>query len=354
MTSPHQGPGMWQQGNREQALDWLANLDPRQQQALQRSIQAHQALAPIYNATSRVIQSAQRTAARLSDYAQRLASSARNLGQSAVAAGQTAVAAGQSAVDRTLDRGAAAVDRTIERGAAAVDRTLERGQAVVDRTVEGGQEAVARLTEMGQRGRDNVAGAAEWTAAAATGVAYRAIDGATAAGRGIAGAGRQVAAAGRQAVEAGQNAVGKVSRWFKEKQTNTSVRANAARAAFQAFRTDPALQNTVSPKDVKVLSEQAAAIGTAKNWDELNAAIQQFGQSAERLGGQTATPQAAGQATAAEKANNPAWALQGTAHPHGAVTQTPATAQATSPAQVQGEAAKQTGGKHRAGPETER
>ncbi|TDU91403.1 hypothetical protein EV138_5009 [Kribbella voronezhensis] len=309
MTTPHQGPGMWQQGNREQALDWLANLDPRQQQALQRSIQTHQALAPIYNATNRVIQSAQRTAARLSDYAQRLASGARTLGQNAVAAGQTAV----------------------------------------DRTVEGGQEAAARLTEMGQRGRDNVAGAAEWTAAAATGVAYRAIDGATAAGRGIADAGRQVAAAGRQAVAAGQNAVGKVSRWFKEKQTNTSVRANAARAAFQAFRTDPALQNTVSPKDVKVLSEQAAAIGTAKNWDELNAAIQQFGQSAERLGGQTP------QATAAEKANNPAWALQGTTHPRGAVTQTPATAQASAQVQQnQGEAAKQTGGKHRAGPETER
>jgi hypothetical protein len=329
MTSPYQGPGMWQQGNRDQALDWLANLDPRQQQALQRSIQTHQALAPIYNATNRVIQSAQRTAARLSDYAQRLASSARNLGQSAVAAGQTAVAAGQS----------------------AVDRTLERGQAVVDRTVEGGQEAVARLTEMGQRGRDNVAGAAEWTAAAATGVAYRAIDGATAAGRGIADAGRQVAGAGRQAVEASQNAVGKVSRWFKEKQTNTSVRANAARAAFQAFRTDPALQHTVTPKDVKVLSEQAAAIGTAKNWDELNAAIQQFGQSAERLGGQTP------QATAAEKANNPAWALEGTTHPRGAVTQTPATAQTTSNAQVQqnqGEAAKQSGGKHRTGPETSR
>ena len=185
--------------------------------------------------------------------------------------------------------------------------------------------------------------AGEWTAAAATGVAYRAIDGATAAGRGIADA-------GRQAVAAGQNAVGKVSRWFQEKQTNTSVRANAARAAFDAFRTDPALQRTVSPKDVKVLSEQAAAIGTAKNWDELNAAIQQFGQSADqRLGTPTA------QTTAADKANNPAWALQGTADARGAVTKAPTTQTTGTPGQQNpNEPAKSTGGKHRAGPETER
>ncbi|QNE18561.1 hypothetical protein F1D05_12415 [Kribbella qitaiheensis] len=353
MTTPHQGPGMWQQGNRDQALDWLANLDPRQQQALQRSIQTHQALGPIYNATNRVIQTAQRTAARLSDYAQRLASSAQ-----------------------------------------------------VNRAVEFGQNVAAQATELGQRGRDNVTEAVGRTTAAVTNAGNRAIDGATAAGRGIADgataagrglatAGRQVAATGRQAVEAGQNAVGKVSRWFKEKQSNTSVRANAARAAFQAFRTDPALQQTVSPKDVKVLSEQAAAIGTAKNWEELNAAIQQFGQSADqRLGvpsqnaqganaqgtdGQSANAQStatqgtatqgtsgqgtsgqgtSGQASAAEKASNPAWALQGTTDPRGALTQNVGGqapgGQAAGGQGQQGEAAKTTGGKHRSGPETER
>jgi hypothetical protein len=265
-----------------------------------------------------------------------------------VAAGQNAVAAGQN----------------------VVDRTVERGQNVVDRAVERGQDVAARATEMGQRGRDNVGAAAEWTAAAATGVAYRAIDGASAAGRGVADAGRGVADAGRQAVAAGQNVAGKVSRWFKEKQTNTSVRANAARAAFDAFRTDPALQNTVSPKDVKVLSEQAAAIGTAKNWDELNAAIQQFGQSADqRLGGQSgqsAPAPASGQAAGADKAGLPAWALQGNADARGATSQTPAEKAAVQAGgqvaggqnqgqgQGQGEAPKTTGGKHRAGPVVER
>jgi hypothetical protein len=234
MTTPHQGPGMWQQGNREQALEWLANLDPRQQQALQRSIQTHQALGPIYNATNRVIQTAQRTATRLSDYAQRLASGARTF----------------------------------------AENTATRAGATADRVVEYGQDRVAAAREMGERGRDNVSAAAGRTVDAATDVANRAVDGVTAAGRGVASAGRQVANAGRQVVAAGQNAVGNVSRWFKEKQTNTSIRANAARAAFQAFRTDPALQQTVSPKDVKVLSEQAAAIGTAMIWEELNAAIQ--------------------------------------------------------------------------------
>jgi hypothetical protein len=319
MTTPHQGPGMWQQGNREQALEWLANLDPRQQQALQRSIQTHQALGPIYNATNRVIQSAQRTATRLSEYAQRLATGARDF----------------------------------------ATNTVRQAGAATDRAVEYGQERVAAAREMGERGRDNVSAAAGRTVDAVTDVANKAVDGVTAAGRGAANAGRQVANAGRQAVAAGQNAVGKVSRWFKEKQTNTSIRANAARAAFQAFRTDPALEHTVSSKDVKVLSEQAAAIGTAKNWDELNAAIQQFGQSADqRLGTQSPQGQGTlgqGAQAGADKANNPAWALQGTADPRGAVTQAPgAQAAGAQGQQNQGEAAKTTGGKHRAGPETER
>ena len=111
MTTPHQGPGMWQQGNRDQALDWLANLDARQQQALQRAMNAHQALGPIYAAANRVQQISSWTAQRLSE-------AAVATGQAATTAAQTTVRAATTAAQAT---GAAVVNAAQATGAAAVN-----------------------------------------------------------------------------------------------------------------------------------------------------------------------------------------------------------------------------------------
>ncbi|MFI5732142.1 hypothetical protein ACIA49_18605 [Kribbella sp. NPDC051587] len=56
MTTPHQGPGMWQQGDTDAAVRWLASLDTADQVALRRSMQTQRTLAPIYNAVNRTIE----------------------------------------------------------------------------------------------------------------------------------------------------------------------------------------------------------------------------------------------------------------------------------------------------------
>jgi hypothetical protein len=325
MTTPHQGPGMWQQGNERAALAWLASLDAQQQQALQRSIQTHQALGPIYNAVSRVNQVASQQATRLSEAAQRLA------------------------------------------------------QATTNRVTEIGQQAAGlgrQVVDLGERGRDATVDAAQRTAVAADRMAYNAMDRATAAGRQVAeattnagravaetatNAGRAVAESatntGRAVADAGRQVAGNVSRWFHEKRSNASNRAQAASAAFAAFRMDPTLQQSnVSAKDVKNLSERAQAILSAQTPEAREQAINQFTQAAQSLNSNQQqgrqVPQSGPESW--QYAQNPqqghtvgghqsaaARALEGMAPASQAVTQNPAGQQS------QGDAAKPGTGRHR-------
>jgi hypothetical protein len=225
MTTPHQGPGMWQQGNRDQALDWLANLDARQQQALQRAMNAHEALGPIYTAANRVQQISSWTAQRLSD---------------------AAVATG---------RGVATAAQATGRGVVTAAQATGRGATTAAQATGRGAVTAAQAT-----------GRAATTAAQATGAA--------------------VFNTGRQAVDAGRQVYGKVSRWFQERTSNGANRANAARAAFAAFRKDPTLNETnIGGKDISALSARAQALVSAQTPEARAAAAEQLIQAASSLQG---------------------------------------------------------------------
>jgi hypothetical protein len=272
MTTPYQGPGMWEQGNRDQALDWLANLDARQQQALQRAMNTHQALGPIYNAANRVRQLSIQTAQRLSEGAQQLAGQARQFGQN------TAARAGEArdnATNRLTEFG--------QQAAGVYQRTR-------DTAVDGAQRAAlaADLAAQATAERVNAAGRAVAETAQNTGRAIA--DTATTTGRAVvAGAqatGQAVVAGaqatGRAAVETGR----RVSRWFQEKASNGQDRAQAARAAFAEFRKDPTLtQTNMSGKDISALSARAQALVSAQTPEARAAAAEQLIQAASSLQG---------------------------------------------------------------------
>jgi hypothetical protein len=135
-----------------------------------------------------------------------------------------------------------------------------------------------------------------------------------------------------------------VSRWVQEQRTNATTRAQAAGAAYQAFRHDPTLsQSGMSQKDVLELGQKFHALVTAQNPEERAAAAQQLVQAAESLKtpNQPAQPQASGQqapgqeapgqpgqeaqqaGTGRHRAEDPAWALQGTAPASQAVATKP-------------------------------
>jgi hypothetical protein len=293
---------MWQQGNRDQALDWLANLNPQQQQSLQRAMRTHQAFGPIYDAANRVHQVASHTTERLSESAQRLASRATQFGQNAAA------------------------------------RAGEIRQNTTSRVTEFGQQAAG----VAQRGRDATVGAAQRAVVAADARAQQAIDGVNVAGRAVAGtatnAGRAVAGtatnASRAVADAGRQVAGNVSRWFQEKRSNATNRADAARAAFAAFRQDPTLQQTgMSGKDVVAMSQQFSRVLTSQTPEQLVANAGEIYRAAQEIAAknqaaqQQAQPGTGGQHRDGNQTReNAAWALSGTPPPIGAVTQKPAAA----------------------------
>ena len=246
MTTPYQGPGMWEQGNRDQALDWLANLDSRQQQALQRAMNTHQALGPIYNAAARVQQVSVQTYDRLSEGAQALAGQARQFGRD-----------------------------TVERAGQARDN------------------AVNRVTEFGQNTAERIGQARDF-----------AVSGAQTAVGAVGNAGRAVADGTRQTA-------GKVSRWFQERRSDANNRANAARAAFAAFRQDPTLaQTNMNGKDIQALSAHAQALVSAQTPEARAAAAQQLVQAASTL--QTSNSPQAGDRDLVNKFANEGLAPAGT------------------------------------------
>ena len=258
MTTPHQGPGMWQQGNRDQALDWLANLDARQQQALQRAMNTHQALGPIYAAANRVQQISSWTAQRLSEAAvatgRGVATAAQATGRGATNAAQ---ATGRGAVTAAQVTGQAASSAAQTTGRVATTAAQATGAAVVNAAQATGRAAA--------------------TAAQATGAAV--VNAAQATGAAAVNAGRQVADTSRQVY-------GKVSRWFQDRVSNGTNRANAARAAFAAFRKDPTLNQTnIGGKDISALSARAQALISAQTPEARAAAAEQLIQAASGLQG---------------------------------------------------------------------
>ena len=258
MTTPYQGPGMWQQGNAFEALEWLANLDARQQQALQRAMNTHQALGPIYNAAARVQQVSVDTARRLSEGAQTLATQARQFGR------DTVTRAGEirdNTVDRLSDFGQRvqvqadlATQVVNERLDAAGRAITAQGRAAVEGAQNLGRNAV-------QAGRNAVEGAQN--------LGRNAVEGAQ--------------TAGRNAVQTGRNTADRMSRWVQARRSNASNRANAARAAFAAFKNPALNQANVDGKDIQALSAHAHALVSAQTPEARAAAAQQLVQAASSL-----------------------------------------------------------------------
>ncbi|MFF1820921.1 hypothetical protein ACFVWG_26695 [Kribbella sp. NPDC058245] len=243
MTTPHQGPGMWQQGDIDAASRWLASLDSADQVALRRSMQTQRSLAPIYNAVNRSIDFTRRAGQTISASAVSLASQTRQYGRDAASwAGRT----GADLVDRAADlrdqAGVAAevaairvndgldsAGRAISTGAAATRDAVVSGATATGRAAVSATQATGRAAVTATQ----ATGRAAVTATQATGRA--AVTATQATGRAAASAAQ---ATGRAAVSAGQGiaaTTGRVSRWFKEKVSNTTGRAAAGFHAMKEF-----------------------------------------------------------------------------------------------------------------------
>ena len=85
MTTPHQGPGMWQQGDAFGALEWLASLDATQQENLRRAVNHKPVLTRLMETARRSSRAPIATGQRLSEGAQALASQTRQYGRDAIA-----------------------------------------------------------------------------------------------------------------------------------------------------------------------------------------------------------------------------------------------------------------------------
>ena len=79
MTTPHEGPGMWRQGDAFGALEWLASLDATQQENLRRAVNHKPVLTRLMETAQRVQQTAIATGQRISEGAQALASAQRRI-----------------------------------------------------------------------------------------------------------------------------------------------------------------------------------------------------------------------------------------------------------------------------------
>ncbi|TWD73430.1 hypothetical protein FB561_7319 [Kribbella amoyensis] len=152
---------------------------------------------------------------------------------------------------------------------------------------------------------------------------------------------RDLVASGKEAagkaVAAGKETAAKGSRWFNQKISNGAARASAAFAGIAARRSSPELQGP----DLKLptnlqLAEHLSHVATATTPEQLAKAEANLGKfiDAKRTELQSAQ-------TGVNKAQNLAWALQGSSPAAGAVQQKPAAGQ---PGQA---AENKQGGKHR-------
>lgn len=217
MTTPHQGPqgpgqgsGMWQQGDMDAAVRWLASLDQADQVALRRSMQTQRSLAPIYNAVNRSIEFTRQTGRSISEGAQALVSQTQQYGRDAASwAGRT----GADLADRAAD---------------LRDRAGVTAEVAATRVNDGLDSAGRAISSGAAATRDAVT-----SGAAATRDAV--VSGATATRNAAVSA---TQATGRAGVRTGQGiaaAAGRVSRWFQEKVSNTTGRAAAGYHAIKEF-----------------------------------------------------------------------------------------------------------------------
>ncbi len=269
MTTPYQGPGMWEPGNREQFVQWGANLSEPDQIALRRAIRIQRALAPIINAALRVEQVAAQTYQRLSEGAKSLASQTAQFGR------DTATRAGEvrdNAVNRVTDFGQR-VQVQADLATQVVNERLDAaGRAITTQgraAVEGAQNLGRTAVEGAQTAGRNAVQAGRNAVEGAQNLGRTAVDGAQ--------------AAGRNAVQVGRNTVDRISRWAQDRRSNASNRANAARAAFAAFKNPALNQANVDGKDIQALSAHAHALVSAQTPEARAAAAQQLVQAASSL-----------------------------------------------------------------------
>ncbi|TDD18256.1 hypothetical protein E1218_26405 [Kribbella turkmenica] len=331
MTTPHQGPGLWEQGNWGQAMGWLADRSPEEQLALKKLIDKQ--LEPpgrILGAVLRAREVARQTVIRLSEGAQQLASQAREFGQNTMTRageawqattnranelGQRAAGAYRTGRDATVDAGrqaavaadlaaTVATERVQAAGRAVAEGTQTAGRAVVDGAQTAGRAVAAGAQTAGRAVVDGAQTAGRAVAAGAQTAGRAVAEGTQAAGRAVAEgaqtAGRAVAegarTTGRAVVDGAQGAgrvvaetANRVSRWVQDTRRSYTTRlANAARAGYEQFRVDPDL-NQASPErsDIDSLIARAQRIADMESPEARQQAFAEFTQTAESLAGRT-------------------------------------------------------------------
>ncbi|MET7277147.1 hypothetical protein ABZS29_02860 [Kribbella sp. NPDC005582] len=274
MTTPYQGPqgpgqgsGMWQQGDMDAAVRWLASLDQADQVALRRSMQTQRSLAPIYNAVNRSIEFTRRTGRSLSEGAQALVSQTQQYGRDAAAwAGRT----GADLADRAADlRDRAGV--TAEVAATRVSDGLDSaGRAIATGAAATRGAVVTGATTTRDAVTSGAAATRDAVVSGATATRDAAVSAAQATGRASVRAGQGIAAA-----------AGRVSRWFQEKVSNTTGRAAAGFHAMKEFSApDLNAQSAPAPGSPQLsataitgVASQVHAFATAQSQADRQAAL---------------------------------------------------------------------------------
>jgi hypothetical protein len=251
MTTPHQGPGMWQQGNAFEALEWLASLDATQQENLRRAVNHKPVLTRLVETAQRVQQSAIATGQRLSESAQALASQTRQYGRDAI------TRAGEIR-DNTVNRATEFGQRTAARVGEVRDGSVQFGRDTAAQARQLGSDAAARIGEA----RDGAVEFGRKTSARADLAAQQAAEAVRGAGRSAVGAvttgAGAVAGAGRQVADATRQTAGKVSRWYQGKRSYATERGQSAMRAYQQFRNDRNLVRLdPGQKDLQTLTAHA-------------------------------------------------------------------------------------------------
>lgn len=318
MTTPHQGPGLWEQGNWGQAMGWLADRSPQEQLALKKLIDKQ--LEPpgrILGAVLRAREVARQTVIRLSEGAQQLASQAREFGQNTVARageawqattnranelGQQAADAYRTGRDATVNAGrqaavaadlatTVATERVQAAGRAVAEGAQTAGRAVVDgaqtagRTVAAGAQTAGRAVAEGTQTAGRAV--AEGAQTAGRAVAERAQTAGRAVAQGAQNTGRAVVDGAQSAGRAVAETASRVSRWAQDTRRSYTTRlANAARAGYEQFRVDPDL-NQASPErsDIDSLIARAQRIADMESPEARQQAFAEFTQTAESLAG---------------------------------------------------------------------
>lgn len=273
-------------GNRKEAVRFLTNLTPEQQQNFAKMLNHQPRMKRMFNATMNTAQDAWNSQPGLQAraFGNSVASVGRSVGGALGTAGRGAQFAVQNpgqALDNTLDAGGRALSAT--------GRGLDAGMRATGRGIDAGVRATGR-------GIGNTA---------------------VAAGRGVANSavGQGVASTAKAAASGIANS--KLGRWVSDKWSRSTVAAEAGYRAFKEGRANPASPQVTS-KDGADLSARAAAVVSSQTpQEQLAAAEQVVAKLRSQIEQSNTTGMQAAQAPAAQAAQAPTAQTPGAATPQG-------------------------------------